>query len=489
MSEHRRGQVLAALAAVAVLAFVGLALTRGRLWRSGEAPHTAAHESLGSEELGGEPPAPPASGDIRYTVVAGDTLGAVAARFGVAVEELMAGNGLSDPNQLQVGQTLAIKSAPAREGPATRVIPDSELVNGPAYVGFDTAAEIARFGGQLAGYSESVNGVEMTGPEIVATISRDFSVGPRLLLAILEARGGWVTGAVSDPTRLSYPAGLADPARSGLWRQLNWLADRLNGGYYDWQTRGSRALTLADGTRLAGQPDLGPGSFAVQRALAFQATEAELPGLLAEVQAAYLRLFGDPFALERPAPVPARIRFPALDLPFAQGDLWWMTGGPHGGWADGSAWAALDFVPEEDERGCFTSARWAVAAADGVVLPGGEGQLWLDLDGDGERRSGPVLLYMHLAAEDRAAPGTMVKAGDRLGHPSCEGGLSNATHLHLARLYDGAWLAAAGDAPFELGGWRATGGQQAYDGGLLRADGQKREACECRTDGVNDLRR
>jgi LysM repeat protein len=489
MSERTRGWLLAALALAAVTLFVGLAVARGRTSRSADGSHTAAHESLGVVDLPGDAAVPPAAGDVHYTVAPGDTLGVIAERFGVSVEELMAGNGLADPNQLQVGQALAIRGAPAREGPALRIIPDSELVNGPAYVGFDTASEIARFGGHLAGYSESVNGIEMTGTEIVETISRDFSIGPRLLLAILEARGGWVTGAVTDATALSYPAGLADPARSGLWRQLNWLADRLNGGYYDWQTRASRGMTLADGSRLAGHPSLGPGSFALQRALAFQATEAELPGLLADVQAAYGRLFGDPFTLAPPPQASSPRGFPSLGLPFAPGDLWWMTGGPHGGWADGSAWAALDFVPEEPERGCFTSARWATAAADGVVLPGGDGQLWLDLDGDGDRRTGPVLFYMHLAEEGRVAPGSAVKAGDPLGHPSCEGGLSNATHLHLARLFDGNWLAAAGEAPFELGGWRATGGKQTYDGGLQRRDGQKREACECRTEGVNDLQK
>ena len=42
------------------------------------------------------------------------------------------------------------------------------------------------------------------------------------------------------------------------------------------------------------------------------------------------------------------------------------------------------------------------------MLGGGPGQVWLDLDGDGEARTGPVLLYLHLAAEGRAAPGTRV---------------------------------------------------------------------------------
>jgi len=39
-----------------------------------------------------------------YTVVAGDTLGAIAARLGVSLDALIAANGLTDPNRLAVGK-------------------------------------------------------------------------------------------------------------------------------------------------------------------------------------------------------------------------------------------------------------------------------------------------------------------------------------------------------------------------------------------------
>jgi LysM repeat protein len=480
---------MAVLAGLAVLVAAGLAWSRlsQHADRSGGVPPADAVPRRPG-------PSQPAPGTValHYTVAAGDTLGAIAERFGVDVATLVAGNQLADPDNLVVGQQLVIHAAPAGEGPATRLVPDTELVNGPAYRGFDPAGEVARWGGQLAVHSELVNGRLMTGPEILAEVSRDFSVGPRVLLAILEARGGWVTGGVADPGALAYPAGLADPARSGLWRQLNWLADRLNGGYYDWKTRDSRLMTLADGRQLAGHPSLNPGSFAVQRALAAQVSAAELPAVLADFRTAYRALFlkpGAEAAETEPAaagPVSAASAFPPLQLPFARGETWWLTGGPHGGWADGSAWSAMDLVPEEPGRGCFTSTRWARAAADGVVVGGGDGQLWLDLDGDGDARTGPVLFYMHLAAEGRAPPGQRVRAGDPLGRPSCEGGASNATHLHLARLLDGEWLPAAGAAPLTLGGWRASGGPAPYEGALSR-NGTTRGACECREPGTNDI--
>jgi LysM repeat protein len=45
-----------------------------------------------------------------YTVQAGDTLGGLAEEFGTTVEELLAANGLTDPNAIQAGQTLIIPS-------------------------------------------------------------------------------------------------------------------------------------------------------------------------------------------------------------------------------------------------------------------------------------------------------------------------------------------------------------------------------------------
>ena len=43
-----------------------------------------------------------------YVVQQGDTLSGLAEDFGTTVEELMAANGLTDPNALQAGQTLII---------------------------------------------------------------------------------------------------------------------------------------------------------------------------------------------------------------------------------------------------------------------------------------------------------------------------------------------------------------------------------------------
>lgn len=50
----------------------------------------------------------PPAGPPTYTVVAGDTLGAIAKKFGVTVEDLVTWNGITDPNNIAVGQVLAV---------------------------------------------------------------------------------------------------------------------------------------------------------------------------------------------------------------------------------------------------------------------------------------------------------------------------------------------------------------------------------------------
>lgn len=60
-----------------------------------------------------EPAAQPAPAVITYTIQRGDALQAIASAYGVTLDELMAANNLTDPNQIEAGQTLIIPIAAA----------------------------------------------------------------------------------------------------------------------------------------------------------------------------------------------------------------------------------------------------------------------------------------------------------------------------------------------------------------------------------------
>jgi LasA protease len=406
-----------------------------------------------------------------YIVQPGDSLGVIAQRYGIRPEAIARANDLSDMNTLEVGQVLQIPLGQLEGGPSDfKIIPDSELIYGPYSITLDIEQFIAGQDGYLASYTGDVDDELQTGAQIVQRVAQGYSVNPRLLLALLENRSGWLTHRNVDPASLDYPLGYGDPLKAGLYKQLAWAANQLNRGFYGWQVNAFPQWSLPDGTLAAASPLINPGTagaqyfFAQTDSLQDWERDTGPDGLFAT----YSRLFGDPFDHAIEPLLPPGLAQPPLRLPFETGASWSFTGGPHGGWDSGSAWAALDFAPPGDSLGCIISAAWATAVADGLILRSSNGAVIQDLDGDGQEQTGWTILYMHMAAEGRVPAGAYVHAGERIGHPSCEGGWSTASHLHLARRYHGEWIAADGSLPFSLGGWTSSGSGLEYDGTLTR---------------------
>ncbi len=406
----------------------------------------------------------------QYVVQPGDVLGDIARRYGVSLEALKQANSIHDENRISAGQTLLIPPPEAGPpGPAFKIIPDSELVYGPASALFDLEAFIQEQGGYLASYTQQMDGESLSGAEILARVARNYSVNPRLLLAILEYRSHWVTRADPDPATLDYPLGFVVPDQPGLYRQLTWAADELNRGYYLWRVGAVGAWVLGDGNIVPIDPTLNAGTAGVQNMLSKLNTRPAWDADVSETGLfqTYSLLFGNPFRFALEPLLPPSLSQPRLDLPFEPGTIWAFTGGPHAAWDSGSAWAALDFAPADTE-GCSPSAAWVLAVADGFIVRAANGAVVQDLDGDGYEQTGWNVLYMHIAVQDRIPPGTYAYAGDPIGHPSCEGGIANAAHLHLARKYNGEWIPADGPLPFVLGGWVSSGTGVPYNGYLKR---------------------
>ena len=104
-----------------------------------------------------------------------------------------------------------------------------------------------------------------------------------------------------------------------------------------------------------------------------------------------------------------------------------------------------------------------------MVVRAEEGVVTINLVFIDNEHSGWVLLYLHIASDGRLVEaGDEVEAGDKLGHPSCEGGISTGTHVHVARKDNGEWVTADGPIPFVLNGWRVHNGAAAYKGSLSK---------------------
>lgn len=409
--------------------------------------------------------------DIYYTVQWGDSIKGIALRFNLLPEVIIEANQISDPSLIYSGQQLLLPAPEISDtGPGFKSIPDSELVRSPYTVHFQIDSYIHNMPGYLKDYQEEVDGEVQTGAEIITRISEDYSVNPRLLLAVIEHQSGWLTTRQGKDN--PFPLGYRESGYEGLYHQLAWAADELNLGYYLWKVKGIGSWTCKDGITVPINPTINPGTAGLQRLFSRllpyrQWLETVSEGGFVDT---YIKLFGFPFDYNFTPLIPADLVQPDLQLPFEKGVVWLFTGGPHGGWDEGSAWAALDFAPADKDLGCSSSDEWVVAVADGPIVRSDHGAVVQSIDGDPYDQTGWAILYMHIESRDRVEVGARLRAGERIGHPSCEGGISTGTHLHIARRYNGEWIPADQDLPFVMDGWVSQGLGYAYQGLLVHGD-------------------
>ncbi len=410
---------------------------------------------------------------FRYTIKSGETLPALAARFDVLPEEILATRLLSATGFLPVGLEVAIPNTFTHHAPYTDVLlPDSEILYSAAAADFDVALEVRNAGGYLNQHKEYVSNIMLGGAEIVHLVAIETSTNPRLLLAFLEYRSGWVfsnpPGAVSN----KYPLGFQS-ADAGLYKELMIAARLLAQGYYGWRDGSFEKLTFADRTAVYAAPAVNAGTVALQNLF------APLYGQDAWFEALYgaggfitffIQHYGDPWVRAASAePIFADgVQPPELALPFRPGMRWSLTAGPHVSWQTGTPRGALDFAPPLDAKGCTTSYAWVTASAAGLVVRADRGVVALDLDGDGNEGTGWVIIYMHIATSERAKVGDFLALDDNIGHPSCEGGRATGTHFHVAHKLNGEWLALDAALPVKLSGWQAIRGEGAYEGAIMR---------------------
>ncbi len=452
-------------------------------------PPSIAIEPLKTPDQSGEinnaPFQVPAAPDypLIYYAQSGDTLDVVASHFNISATEITSPNPIPAQGWIPYEQPLYLPARLAILVKPDFILPDSEVVFGPSAVDFNIAAYLRKSRGDLATYREYLASTGWTSAaDIVKRIALENSINPRLLLALLEYHCHGVLGKFSTEVTKDALLGNGDFRRSGLYRQLSWASSQLSVGYYGWRSGKLHEFSLADGSVIHPAPNLNAGTVALQYYLAFennQQTWAKATDPQTGFAALYTSMFGDPW--ERAASVepllPAGMTQTPMQLPFEAERGWAYTSGPHPAWENEGALAALDFAPATYNSGCQPTDAWVAAVADGRVVRSAFNAVMQDVTdpatgvGDGLEQTGWAVLYMHIAEKGMVPANVYLKAGQRIGQPSCEGGRATGTHVHIARKYNGEWMLGDGAMPFNLSGWISHAGENPYEGTLTK-DGQ-----------------
>jgi len=102
-------------------------------WTSRELPELRAEAERCASDADIQPVEMPEDGPPTVVVEPGDTLGEIAKRFDLTVEEFMRANGIDDPNKLAVGQQLVVPHKRSEE---------LEVAGGPTILYMDLTCEI-----------------------------------------------------------------------------------------------------------------------------------------------------------------------------------------------------------------------------------------------------------------------------------------------------------------------------------------------------------
>ncbi|NPV85612.1 MAG: LysM peptidoglycan-binding domain-containing protein [Anaerolineae bacterium] len=417
-------------------------------------------------------PRPP----ILYNSQSGDTLQAVSVRFGVNQAEITSPDSIPQQGYINPNQLLIIPARLDETTPSEWLMPDSEIVFSSSAIDFDIEQYILEGDGYLKTYREYLDNGWNNATQIVTRVAYENSINPKILLAVIQHQGNWVFGQPRNLAETDYPAGYKYYKNKGLYRQLNWAAKMMSIGYYEWRSGNLTHLTFLDKSTKRLAPDLNAGTVALLYLFSKIMNPIDWGDTLYTAESfpkLYAQMFGDPWAraqLVEPL-LPPGLTQPILELPFLPGHTWSYTGGPHHVWfRDGGPLAAIDFAPPLDHPGCSPSDEQVTAVAPGVIARSGNGIVVLDLDGDGYEQTGWSIFYLHIGSKGRAPVGKYVDLNDPIGYPSCEGGSSTGTHVHIARKYNGEWMLAEGPVPFVMSGWQVHNGDKPYLGTMTNGD-------------------
>ena len=226
---------------------------------------------------------------------------------------------------------------------------------------------------------------------MVDYVATNYSINPRLLLAILEYQGGALTQSEA-PVKKNL-LGFTRRYWENHYLQLVIAANTLNNGYYGWRVGNLVEFEENDDVLVRPDPWQNAASVSIQYYYSrlFTGDKYALATGPQGLFQTYASLFGDPWS-DPFILMPGSLLQPEFQLPFPSDQVWSYTGGPHTGWGTGEPLAGIDFAPPSDKSGCFIAneKNYATAMADGLVVRSSIEGLALDLDKDGDERTGWV---------------------------------------------------------------------------------------------------
>ncbi len=237
---------------------------------------------------------------VDYTARSGDTLPGLASHFNTTIREIQEANPIipKDATTMPFGFPMKIPIYyQSLWGTPFQILPDSQFVYGPAQIGFDPVAYVRKQPGWFKEYTVYASGENRTGGEVVNLLAQNYSVSPRLILAIIEFQ----TGGLSNPTfpkdMDEYPLGYRDYAHKGLYLQLSWAINYLNNGYYDWRYGKLKGFDLSDGRLERPDPWQNAGTVALQYYFARILDQVSYNRAVNNegFSATYSKLFGNPW--------------------------------------------------------------------------------------------------------------------------------------------------------------------------------------------------
>jgi hypothetical protein len=204
---------------------------------------------------------------VDYIAQDGDTLAELAAHFNTTETEIRKANPIipGDATTMPAGfpMKIPIYYRPLW-GTPYQIIPDSLFVNGPAQRGFDAVAFVDSQPGWLKNYKVAVAAGNLRGGEIVNHVAENYSVSPRLLLAMLEYQLGALTNPQVPESIDRFSLGYRNNQYLGLSSQLSWAANTLNNGYYSWSNGKMDTFDHPDGRTERPDPWQNPATVAIQ---------------------------------------------------------------------------------------------------------------------------------------------------------------------------------------------------------------------------------